>query len=220
MESNAIIEEYLSFLHYKEYPCIGAKAALSKEQIRYMVADNMACPKDDTSILKFLYEFIDEYRNSEQIYYSAAILFKDPEINNEEKFDELLWQRLQALGDLDIQNYSYDTRVSADPNSPDFSFSLKEEAFFIAGLHPASSRPARRFNYPAMVFNPHAQFEKMRETDLYEKVKNIIRHRDISYSGSINPMMNDYGDSSEASQYSGRNYDGTWKCPLRTRNVK
>jgi FPC/CPF motif-containing protein YcgG len=129
-------------------------------------------------------------------------------------FEELFWQRLQALSNLDAQRYGYDKRVVADPSSPDFSFSLKEEAFFVIGLHPGSSRPARQYTYPTMVFNPHAQFEQIRNNGRYDSIRNTIRTRDIAYSGSINPMLQDYGDSSEAYQYSGKAYDETWKCPF------
>ena len=69
------IEEYLSFLEAKDFPCIAAKAAHEKHLITCMVADNMACPKDDAAILLFLYDFVDAYRSSNEIYNSAAIIF-------------------------------------------------------------------------------------------------------------------------------------------------
>ncbi|HLA58060.1 MAG TPA: guanitoxin biosynthesis heme-dependent pre-guanitoxin N-hydroxylase GntA [Puia sp.] len=219
IESQNIIQEYLGFLHNKEFPCVGARAALAGQHIKCMVANHMACPKDDMAILQFLYDFVDDYRHSKEIFHSVAIVFKDPERLTEESFDELLWIRLQALADLDKRNYDYDKRVNADPSSVNFSFSLKEEAFFIIGLHPASSRPARQFKYPTLVFNPHAQFEKLKQSNSYETMKAVIRKRDIAFSGSVNPMLNDFGKSSEASQYSGRNYDNNWQCPLNTKHA-
>lgn len=214
IESAAIIEEYLFFLGNKAFPCVGAKAALAGRHLKCMVADHMGCPKDDLAILQFLYDFVDEYRNSRKTFHSAAIIFKDPGLVCEEIFDELLWKRLQALADLDQRNYDYDKRVHADPSSAHFSFSLKEEAFFIIGLHPASSRRARKFKYPTVAFNPHAQFEKLKETKSYEMLKAMVRKRDIAFSGSVNPMLKDFGKNSEVYQYSGRNYDNQWQCPL------
>lgn len=213
--NNEYINAYLSFLETKDFPCIAAKAAHEKQLIQCMVANNMACPKDDTAILQFLYDFIDAYRSSNEIYNSAAIIFTGPVINNEEMFDTLLWQRLQALEILDAENYTYDNRVEADPVSAKFSFSIKEEAFYVIGLHPASSRHARRFIHPTLVFNPHAQFEQLRASSKYEAMKNTVRKRDIAFSGSVNPMLQDFGESSEVFQYSGRNYDDKWKCPLK-----
>ncbi len=218
-ETEKIIQEYLSFIDNKDFACIAAKAALAKQQIKCFVTDNMACPKNDYDILKFLYSFIDQYRNSNELYYSAAIIFKKPAFDNDEMFDKIMWQRLQALSDMDCEKYYYDPRVDDNPYAPNFSFSLKEESFFIIALHPASSRPLRRFKYAALVFNPHMQFEELRETGKYNKMKQAVRKRDLAYSGSINPMLTDFGEASEIYQYSGRKYDNTWQCPLKVNHA-
>lgn len=220
MEQQYIIKEYLEFLSNSKFPCIGAKTAITKQQLRCMVVTDMQCPKDDQRILEFLYDFVDNYRNAIKLFHSAAIIFKQPVINHEQIFEGLLWQRLQGLADLDAKNYCYDTRVSNNINSPFFSFSLKEEAFFIIGLHPSSSRLARQFKYPTLVFNPHAQFEKLRESDRYDHMKSVIRKRDIKYSGSVNPMLEDFGKASEVYQYSGKKYFTDWQCPLKVNHKK
>ena len=214
-ENEKIIQEYLTFIANKDFACIAAKAALAKQQIKCFVAGNMACPKDDYDILKFLYSFIDDYRNSNELYHSAAIIFKQPAFNNEEMFDAIMWQRLQALSDMDCEKYNYDPRVDNNPGSPNFSFSLKEESLFIIALHPASSRLLRRFKYATLVFNPHRQFEELRVSGKYEIMKQVVRKRDMTVSGSINPMLADFGEASEIYQYSGRKYDNTWQCPLK-----
>ena len=214
IHDDEIIEEYLSFISNPQFPCVAARAAYSHKQIKCYVAGNMLCPADDKNILDFIYRFVDDYRKTKSLYHSATIIFTGPEINSEDLFEDILWKRLQSLSDLDAINYSYDKRVSNDPSSPKFSFSLKEEAFFVIALHPVSSRISRRFKYPTLVFNPHDQFETLREQHHYEHMKQTVRNRDIKLSGSINPMLDDYGSSSETLQYSGRMYDSNWKCPL------
>lgn len=215
IEKEDIIGEYVAYLKNKEFPCIAAKAALARQQVKCLVADHMACPKDDKLILDFLYDFTDDYRSAKDFYHSAAIIFKEPAVMPEELFDELLWQRLQGLSDLDAADYPFDKRVNNSPTSPKFSFSIKEEAFYIIGLHPNSSRKSRRFSYPTLVFNPHAQFEELRDINKYDMMKGAVRKRDIAYSGSINPMLEDFGMASEVYQYSGRKYDDVWQCPLK-----
>ena len=200
--NNTITNSYISFLSNKDFPCVAAKDALAKGNIKIMVADHMACPKDDREILDFIYAFTDMYRNSEKGFHSAAIIFRGPENINEKMFDMFMWQRLQSLKDLDVLQFANDARVDADPNSENFSFSLMEEAYFIVGLHPESSRQARRFEYPALIFNPHAQFAEMKTGARYEKMKMIVRKRDMIYSGSVNPMLTDFGEASEMYQYS------------------
>lgn len=206
---------FREFIDDKIFPCVAAKAALTRDQMHIFVAGHLACPKDDRDILDFIYKFVDQYRAADNNFHTACIIFPETHPINEETFDGLLWSRLQALSDLDAQDYPYDMRVDADPSSPQFSFSLKEEAFFIIGLFPGSSRDARRFRYPVIVFNPHAQFEELRSLKRYDKMKNIVRKRDVALSGSINPMLQDFGNDSEVYQYSGMRYDKNWECPYK-----
>jgi FPC/CPF motif-containing protein YcgG len=219
MEAADLIAAYKEHIATRDFPCIAAKTALAKEQVHCLVVDHMACPKDDQAILHFLYAFIDDYRASPNVYNSAVVIFKGPEKIDEETFDRYFWQRLQAIADMDATRYGYDTRVDRDPASPKFSFSLKEEAFYIIGLHPASSRRARRFKFPSLVFNAHSQFEKLREDNKYASMRKAVRKRDVKFSGSVNPMLAEFGEESEVFQYTGRQYDKNWKCPFIARHV-
>jgi FPC/CPF motif-containing protein YcgG len=36
----------------------------------------------------------------------------------------------------------------------------------------------------------------------------------MAFQGSINPMLKNFGEGSEASQYSGRAVSDTWACPF------
>lgn len=212
--SNSVVNSFHSFISNSLFPCVAAKDALAKDNIQIFIAQHIACPTDDERILAFLYQFIDAYRLAEKGFHSAAIIFEGPENLTEDLFDNFMWQRLNAIKKLDEKNYQHDSRVDRDPASPNFSFSIKEEAFFIVALHANSSRPARRFKHPTLIFNPHAQFEAMKTTSRYEKMKAVVRKKDIELAGSINPMLTNFGDASEVYQYSGKQYDKNWKCPL------
>ncbi|SHE77860.1 guanitoxin biosynthesis heme-dependent pre-guanitoxin N-hydroxylase GntA [Chryseobacterium takakiae] len=211
-------DAFREFIDDKLFPCVAAKAALTRDQMHIFVAGHLACPKDDQDILDFIYKFVDTYRAADNDFHTVCVIFPDTHRVDEKTFDRLLWERLQALSDLDAQKYPYDSRVDSNPSSPNFSFSLKEEAFFIIGLSPASSRDSRKFRYPAIVFNPHEQFEELRSLNRYDKMKNIVRKRDVALSGSINPMLCDFGDDSEVYQYSGMRYDKKWECPYKYKN--
>ena len=213
-EIDKIAGEYLDFINEKNFPCIAAKAALSADQIKIMVAGHLGCPKDDADIVRFLYGFVDLYRTANTSYHSAVIIFAHPEECSEEQFSDMLWHRLQAISDLDAKQFGWDPRVGKDTSSRDFSFSVKEEALYVIGLHARSSRKARQFKYPAIVFNPHQQFERLRATNKYLSMREAVRKRDIKLSGSVNPMLADFGESSEVFQYSGLQYDNNWKCPF------
>lgn len=213
------VQAYFDFINKKDFPCVAAKTAFTWEQLDCLVVDHLACPKDDAAILDFLYRFVDTYRQSGRLYHSAAVIFRGPAAPNEALFEELFWQRMQALANLDARQFGYDPRVVADPRSPEFSFSLKEEAFFVVGLHPGSSRAARQFQHPTLVFNPHAQFEQIRTNGRYTNLRDTIRTRDVAYSGSVNPMLQNYGAASEVYQYTGKAYDNAWQCPFLSQHA-
>lgn len=217
-EKNLCVEEYLAFVADRNFPCIAAKAALAEEQIRTLVVDHLACPNDDHEILRFLNQFVDEFRASEKLYHSAVVIFRQPEDPDEDTFDKMMWQRLQSISDLDALNCLWDARVSSDVDSPDFSYSIKSEAMYVVGLHANSSRMARRFRYPTLVFNPHQQFVKLRDLNKYGAMKESVRKRDIKLSGTVNPMLTDFGASTEVLQYSGKKYEEFWKCPFASKH--
>ncbi len=130
-----------------------------------------------------------------------------------------LWARLESLTDKDdFHGQPADPRVSADPDDPHFSLSFGGEAFFVVGLHPQASRPARRFERPALIFNLHDQFVQLRASGVYDKMRSTIIARDVALAGDVNPMLAPHGSVSEARQYSGRAVGADWSCPFAGRS--
>jgi len=214
------VESLYNMVMDAAYPCLGAKGALANERMHCFVAHDMREPSNDYDIINFLYTFIEGFRRNHSALSSAVVIFSHSAPFSENDFEECLWERLQALADIDSTSCAYDTRVSSDPSSPQFSFSLNEEALYVIGLHPNSSRKARRFLHPALVFNPHQQFDSLRSSGKYDRMKGAIRRRDVDYSGSVNPMLSDFGTRSEAIQYSGKEYGNNWKCPFVSRHQR
>lgn len=89
----------------------------------------------------------------------------------------------------------------------------------MVGLHPGASRPARQFERPVMVFNLHDQFERLRQDQRYERLRASILERDLTLAGDINPMLARHGETSEASQYSGRQVGKDWECPFKDKRA-
>ncbi|MBC7529949.1 MAG: YqcI/YcgG family protein [Oligoflexus sp.] len=214
LEAKNIIHDYVANIGF---PCVGAKTALAKDQIEICVADSIFSSHNDDDILKGLYRFIAEYQKDKAIFRSFIVVFCDELDINDEDFESALWTRLQSLNDKDI--FPWDASVSQNPEDKTFSFSAGNKAFYIVGMHPGSSRKARRFPLPALVFNMHEQFEQLRASGQYQKMRSLIRRRDEAFSGSSNPMLEDFGDNSEAVQYSGRQISGEWKCPFHNKGI-
>ena len=76
-------------------------------------------------------------------------------------------------------------------------------------------RSARRFKYPTMVFNLHAQFERLRDEGRYETIRNKTIERDVALDGSANPMLARHGEAPPAAQYRRRHVGDDWKCPFK-----
>ena len=145
---------------------------------------------------------------------SFVAVFTGPTPLTEPEFSGLLWKQLQQMHDIDCWEHAWDARVSPDPEDDRFSYSIGGTAFFVVGLHAASSRWARRFAWPTLVFNPHEQFVAMRERGRYERTRTLIRGRDTELQGYPNPVLRDHGGGSEARQYAGDDVDDSWHCPL------
>jgi FPC/CPF motif-containing protein YcgG len=153
------------------------------------------------------------------LFQSLVVLFEKGAPRDEQRFEQGLWTRLQSLSDKDEWlGQRGDPRVAHDPDDPHFAMSFGGEAFFVVGLHPQASRPARRFATPAMVFNLHDQFETLRSDGRYDKLRASILERDEAIAGSINPMLAQHGIVSAARQYSGRAVEPGWRCPYSGRS--
>ena len=215
-EDQPLARRFRSFIENAEFPCIGAKSALARGQMRILVARDIRSGWDDMRIYPELLGFIRAYQAEKTLFRSFAVLFEGPGVLEEAEFERHLWQRVQSFADKDSWfGECYDRRVSSDPDSPHFSLSFGGEAFFVVGLHPGASRSARRFERPAMVFNLHDQFERLREEGRYDKLRSAILRRDQALDGSINPMLSRFGEISEARQYSGRAVATEWTCPFQ-----
>ncbi|MCJ2015031.1 guanitoxin biosynthesis heme-dependent pre-guanitoxin N-hydroxylase GntA [Methylobacterium sp. J-076] len=206
---------FREFIQDPPFPCVGAKSALSRGRLKIVVARDITSGWDDMRIYPALLAFIVGYRESPDLFQSFAVVFEGPGSITEERFEESLWARAQSLSDKDSWlGQPYDGSVATDPDNPHFSLSFGGEAFFVVGLHPGASRPARRFPHPVMVFNLHAQFARLRAEGRYEKLRASILQRDEAFAGSANPMLARHGEASEARQYSGRQVDPDWRCPF------
>ncbi len=214
-------EELRARIADPSFPCVGAKSALAKGTLKTLVCHSLASGWDDVLIHRELMDWAEAYRADPGGLRSLAVVFSGPDDLDEPAFEKLMWERIQSFADKDHWlGQRYDHRVSADPDDPHFSLSFGGEAFFVVGLHPHASRPARRFPRPTLVFNLHAQFEELREEGKYERMREKILDRDVALAGSINPMLARHGENSEARQYSGREVSDEWACPFRDKRAK
>ena len=213
-----IHDQLRSLVTSPRFSCLGAKAAFRAGEYWLGVYDEMASSASTRSLAADLQAFSveeSERDSDDRTLRTFIATFASPVCQDERAFEQLVWRQLQALHDRDGQDHDWDPSVSADPLDPHFAFSVGGRAYFVVGLHAASSRWARRFAWPTLVFNPHQQFDRLREEGLFTRLRDQIRDRDRALQHGLNPMVSNFGEQSEARQYSGREVENDWQCPFR-----
>lgn len=200
------------FVEDERFPCLAGKGVVRSGEYRLGVYGALGSGSPD--LARDLGRFSEEYSAAATSFSAFVAVFPDAPPDDESEFERRLWAELQKLHERDAPDAAWDPTVSSDPDDPRFSFSFGERAYFVVGLHPESSRLARRFEWPALVFNPHAQFDRLRAAGLFDRLRQAIRGRDMALQGSLNPNLTDFGERSEARQYSGRKAETRWKCPF------
>jgi FPC/CPF motif-containing protein YcgG len=200
------------------FPCLAAKGAVHRRDYQLCVYGALGSAEASDALAFDLAGFTRRSPPDGDRFTAFVAVFTGRAPASERAFERRLWMQLQRLHERDDPAVGWDPAVSADPDDPRFSFSFGGCAFFIVGLNPRSSRIARRFLWPALVFNPHAQFARLRREGRFERLREQIRERDIALQGSPNPNLADFGERSEARQYSGRDLSAAeWRCPFHMR---
>lgn len=215
-----IHDSFRSLVLNPQFSCVGAKSAIQQGGYRIGHYDQLGGKKSTAGLAHDLFHFLQEQPVLDGEFSTFVATFSHPVIHSEEQFEQLLWQQLQQLHELDAPLHAWDPKVSDDPDNPHFAFSFATSSFFVVGIHPAASRYTRRFAWPTLVFNLHAQFEKLREEGRFERMQQVIRSREEKLQGSVNETLSQYGTMSDARQYAGRAVEADWRCPFSSQDAK
>ena len=210
--SSASRKDFVAFIQ-SGHPCVGALSAHNRNRMHFEEFAPLGTGLDVERLRNTLHVFSRTYPEPGDEPVSLVAMFAGS-IGSEEEFETCMWKHLQDVHDADHQDFDWDPTVSADPSSPEFSFSVAGRAFYVIGLHPAASRMARRAPIPCLVFNFHDQFESLRASGKYAGFQRAIQTRDLKLQGSLNPTVSQFGTASEARQYSGRSVGREWECPF------
>lgn len=197
------------------FSCVAGQTAWSQGTIVHRHYGTLAASATTIALFADLSDFAEHKDDIDLLLASFVSTFQGPRDVDELEFERLVWEQLQLLHDLDATQFSWSPLVDADPTSDRFGFSFAGHPFFVVGMHANSSRLTRRFSYPALVFNSHVQFERLKERGMYQRIQRTVRDRELTLQGSVNPNLADFGEVSEAVQYSGRAVPANWRCPFR-----
>jgi hypothetical protein len=199
-----------------DFPCLGARSAFQRKAYEFRLYPDMTDSAGLQRLGVDLQSFTDRRASMPGPFATFVACFEEPRTGYDEKmWDHLVWRCLMMLHRVDQRRWS--PEVDPDPDSPTFAFSFAGEAYFVVGLHPGASRHSRRFAYPALAFNAHEQFQQLRHNGEFERFQRAIRGREVRLQGSLNPNLADFGELSDARQYSGTPVGPDWRCPFHAR---
>ncbi len=210
-------DSFRALIQNPRFACAAAKGAFHRGAYRMGMYGTLASVKATEGLAQDLTLFLrdqDAMEADGEPFSTFIASFEGPNIGDEAMFERVLWDQLQALHDAHGGEHHWDATVSDNPDDPKFAFSFGGRAFYIIGLHPAASRWNRRFAWPTLVFNAHRQFDALKADGRYAPLQTAIRSRETALQGNANPMLANFGERSEARQYSGRAVDDQWCCPF------
>ncbi len=216
MNRQSVEQEFKTFVEQPVFPCLAAKGLVRQRGYSLGVYGRLGSESSTNALAGDLSSFARNADFNGPAFVAFVAVFRGRSPSTEEQFERSLWRQLQNLHALDSAT-EWDPAVNADPDHPQFAFSFARRAFFVVGLHPGSGRLARRFPRSALVFNPHSQFDRLREEGRFERLRTAIRERDLALQNEPNASLADFGARSEAQQYSGKAAEANWRCPFHKR---
>lgn len=211
--AEAVAGEIQNLLSQKSYPCVAALSSFHQNEYQVGLYGRLGRGEHWQTLREDLRFFLQQQSQTNSTYLTFWAVF-EPELFDEEQFERALFQELSFLTSEDDREHDWPVEAESDPNQPSFQFCLDGREFFVVGLHTQSSRIARRFAYPTLIFNVFAQFEELERLGQYEPMVKMNRKRDKQLQGNVNPMALAHGEKWETIQFSGRANSNTWKCPF------
>ena len=96
-----LAERFVQFIGGADFPCVGAKAAVNRDGISFVVARDFGSGWDDLRIMPGLLDLARRYRADPVPFQSLVVLFENGAPGDEQAFETQLWARLQSLTDKD-----------------------------------------------------------------------------------------------------------------------
>ena len=88
--SHALAERFRTHVRGPAFPCVGAKSAVSRGLMRFVVGRDMRSARDDLRIYGALLEFTIAYREIPKMFQSLVVIYEGPEVLSEDVFEKVL----------------------------------------------------------------------------------------------------------------------------------
>ncbi|GGV02378.1 hypothetical protein GCM10010211_82140 [Streptomyces albospinus] len=205
------------FIQGDRFACLAGRSAWRRGGITHRHYDLLGGVESARLMAFDLAEFVNGADWSARSFTSFIATFERPRGVDELRFEELLWQHLQLLHEVDADTHPWADGYASDPQAKEFAYSVAGHPFFVIGLHETHRRWGRRPPFPMLAFNSHKQFDQIKGAGMWDRLAEKIRKQDIKLQGDINPNLTEYEELSEARRYSGRPKPAEWQCPFAAR---
>lgn len=194
------------------FPCLGGASAIRRGQYRFGWYPRLGSAEAVSSCAEDLTRFVVDFPESAHPVAVHVAVFDGPGGLGEEEFELLLWRQLACMRLADEAGGCAGGPASAELSDElaDPGFFFGHRNFFVVGMHSGSSRKARTFPWPALIFNSLSHMGPLQQVGSYVSMQEKIRLRDRRLQGSINPSLS----SPRVAQFSGRAVTSDWKCPV------
>jgi uncharacterized protein len=131
-----------AMVSHPDYPCLGARSVVRRDRATFRVYDELGTR--ESAEVADLHRFASGVDLGDGLA-SFVALFRGPVIEEEQRFEDLLWAQLREVHAAD--EHPWTSEVWDDPNDPHFAFSATGNTYFVVGLHclqstgPGPSRP-------------------------------------------------------------------------------
>jgi FPC/CPF motif-containing protein YcgG len=192
------------------YPCLGGVSAVRRGHYDFALYPALGSPEATAALAQDLSAFVVRFPADTHPVAVCVTVYDGPVCRSEQHFEALLWKQLRGIHQLDQAESRKLPLAVSDVDGEDPGFVFADRNFFVVGLSPASSRWARRFGWPTLVFNALSHMRPLDEAGTFERMRQKIRMRDSRLQGSTNPSI----ELSRAAQFSGRRVGADWQCPV------
>ncbi|MEU3766214.1 YqcI/YcgG family protein [Amycolatopsis keratiniphila] len=110
--------------------------------------------------------------------------------DNRPEYERLTWRHLRLVHDID-SHLRPRRRFHLRSRRTGLRFPRCWHSFLTIDMHPGSSLASRRLSRPAIAFNSIRRF--MLPGDKFFSIQDVIRKRETSDNGSVNPSVTTYG---------------------------
>jgi len=198
----------------ESFTCVPARIALIKGTYRLAFVDGeLGSPLAARALGYTMERFVHDLPHLPSPFRPLLVSFDRPRMVTPVEFHYRVWDTMQLCAEIDQKLFAHASDVSSDPMSEDFGFSCAGRGWFINAGYCGSERDARSFAWPTFICNLQSNFDELKATGRFERIRDKNRSRDVELQGSENPYLAEKGEGDQWHQVTSLS-EPSLRCPF------